>query len=394
MENKSFKIAIMLLAFSVGVTAAGIFYFGPIPTQPAIPEIIGENPPIQPAESEKTLEMVFVLDTTGSMGGLLDGAKQKVWGIINEVQQKESRPNVRVGLVAFRDRGDSYVTQITPITKDLDKVYSNLMDLEAGGGGDHPENVRRALADGVRNAGWTKSQGGLAQVIFLVGDAPPQNYSNESDVLVTAAEAVNKNMIVNTIQCGDHAETRRIWQEIAARGQGKYFAISQDGGVEIVNTPFDQRLAELGRKIGGTYVAYGDAEARSENAGTLAAAESKVAANASKTAQAERSLNKAMNPDAYQGDLLQDIENGKTRLSEVKEADLPSELQTLAPSAREQEVSRRIADRKQVREEILNLAKQREAYINSERKRTRKSSGFDAAVGTALSEQLERKGIQ
>lgn len=196
-------------------------------------------------KSRDTLELVFVLDTTGSMGGLIDGAKQRIWGIINEVMQKPSKPRVRVGLVAYRDIGDEYVTKLLPITEDLDKAYTTLMDYQAGGGGDTPENVRKALAEGVRNAGWSKAGRGLAQIVFLVGDAPPQNYAQEPDVLVTTAEAVRKNMIVNTIQCGSIGGTKEIWQTIALRGEGKYFAIAQDGGVQAITTPFDAKLAEL-----------------------------------------------------------------------------------------------------------------------------------------------------
>ncbi|HUR99213.1 MAG TPA: VWA domain-containing protein, partial [Pyrinomonadaceae bacterium] len=91
-------------------------------------------------DNRDTLEMVFVLDTTGSMGGLIDGAKQRIWGIINDVMQKPSKPRVRVGLVAYRDNGDEYVTKLLPITEDLDKVYTTLMDYRADGGGDTPEN--------------------------------------------------------------------------------------------------------------------------------------------------------------------------------------------------------------------------------------------------------------
>src|SRR5262245_65985264 len=80
------------------------------------------------SNERKTLEMVFALDTTGSMGGLLEGAKQRIWGIVNEVMQSESRPNVRIGLVAYRDRGDRYVTEVFPVTDNLDAVYTTLMD--------------------------------------------------------------------------------------------------------------------------------------------------------------------------------------------------------------------------------------------------------------------------
>ena len=346
------------------------------------------------AKERDTLEMVFVLDTTGSMGGLIDGAKQRIWGIINEVMQKPSKPRVRVGLVAYRDNGDEYVTRILPITEDLDKAYTTLMDYRASGGGDTPENVRKALAEGVRNAGWSRAQSGLAQIVFLVGDAPPQNYEQEPDVLVTTAEAVRKNMIVNTIQCGNLAETTLIWQTIAQRGEGRYFAIAQDGGVQAISTPFDSKLAELAAKLGKTYVSFGDKKDRDAKLATQSKTESRITADAAMGAQADRALNKAMNNFSYDGDLVQAVENETVRLDEVKKEDLPENMQKMTAAERKKEIDRRIAERKAIRAEILTLSKRREGHIAVERRKQGKSNGFDVAVAQALREQLLRKGIK
>lgn len=392
MDRKIINFAVMLLAFGVGLAFAGFSFFG----GDIFPVEVPEEPPVVETQADggQTLEMVFVLDTTGSMGGLLDAAKQKIWSIVNDVMQKQSRPSVRVGLVAYRDNGDAYVTQIVPVTSDLDTVYTSLMEFEAGGGGDSPENVRRALAEGVKKAGWSVAKGGVAQVIFLVGDAPPQNYQSEPDVLVTAAEAVRKNMIVNTIQCGNDADTREAWQRIARAGQGKYFAIAQDGGVETINTPYDERLSQLGREIGGTYMAYGDTSSRAARTAGVAATETAVANTASNTARADRALNKALNKEGYVDDLIQDLEKGKTRLQDVKAEDLPAPLQKMPEAERRVEVEKRIAERKKIRDEILSLSKQRDAFIAAERKRTGKAGGFDSAVQTALGEQLAKRGIK
>ncbi|MES2459828.1 MAG: vWA domain-containing protein, partial [Armatimonadota bacterium] len=210
-----------------------------------------------------TLEMVFVLDTTGSMGGLLEGAKQRIWGIVNEVMSSPTRPDVRIGLVAYRDNGDAYVTRVLPITRDLDRVYTTLMEFKAEGGGDGPEDVRQALADGVRKSGWSPRSPRVAQILFLVGDAPPHDdYKQKPSCISTTATAVSKGLIVNTIQCGGQMDTQRVWQEIAQRGEGRYFAIAQNGGVAAVATPYDKKLADLGAEIGSTQIAYGTAPAR------------------------------------------------------------------------------------------------------------------------------------
>jgi uncharacterized protein YegL len=338
--------------------------------------------------------MVFVLDTTGSMGGLIDGAKQRIWGIINDVMQKPSKPRVRVGLVAYRDNGDEYVTKLLPITEDLDKVYMTLMDYRADGGGDTPENVRKALAEGVENSGWSPSKTNLAQIVFLVGDAPPQNYQQEPDVLVTTAKAVRKNMIINTIQCGALDGTKEVWQSIALRGEGKYFAIAQDGGVQAVTTPYDAKLAELAAKLGKTYVTYGDKKRRDENVTAQSVSERRITTGAAMGAQAERAVNKAVNTFQYDGDLVQDVENESVKIEDVKTENLPEDLQKLSVAERKKEIDKRIAERKTIRAEILALSKQRDDYVAAERKKQGKANGFDTAVAQALREQLLRKGIK
>src|SRR5215470_7595216 len=172
------RIAAGLLTFLIGLGVATFLVVGR--RQSTIqPVSIDET---SSAPSSTALEMVFVLDTTGSMGGLIDGAKQRIWGIVNEVMQQPSHPAVKIGLVAYRDHGDAYVTQVLPLTNDLDKVYTTLMEYRADGGGDGPENVRRGLADGVRKAGWSKPAPNTAQIVFLVGDAPPhEDYTQEPD---------------------------------------------------------------------------------------------------------------------------------------------------------------------------------------------------------------------
>lgn len=357
-----------------------------------------------PAANTPTLEMVFVLDTTGSMGGLLDGAKQKIWSIVNSVQQSAHPPRVRVGLVAYRDHGDAYVTRVTPLTSDLDKIYTTLMTYKADGGGDTPEDVRRALADGVRKGGWSARSPRTAQVLFLVGDAPPHNdYVQEPDTLTTAALAAKRGIVINAIECGSAEDTRTAWQKIAKHAEGAFFAIEENGGVQVTPTPYDKPLAKLGSSLGQTYTAYGGGGSvggagvfQARNAQRQAAAESTVAAAAPKPAAADRALNKALNSEAYAGDLMQSLENGSVKLKDVKPADLPVAMQKMTPEAREKEIARRLAERKAMRVQILALSRKRDVFLAAATKK--KSSGkppaFDAAVTAALRKQTASKGIR
>ena len=132
------------------------------------------------------------------------------------------------------------------------------MAYKADGGGDSPEDVRQALADGVHKVGWSPRSPNIAQILFLVGDAPPHDdYGNEPDTVASASEAVKAGILVNTIQCGNMQGTDVAWKRICRAGEGQYFAIAQDGGVVAIATPFDAELSRLGTRVGGTYMAYG-----------------------------------------------------------------------------------------------------------------------------------------
>jgi len=347
------------------------------------------------SNERKTLEMVFAIDTTGSMGGLIEGAKQRIWGIVNEVMQSGSRPNVRIGLVAYRDRGDRYVTEVFPMTDNLDAVYTTLMNYRAEGGGDEPENVRRALADAVHKAGWSQQSDRIAQVVFLVGDAPPHtDYQDEPDAKATAVAARRKGMIVNAIQCGDISGTKEVWQEIAQHGGGRYFAIPQDSGVVAIATPYDEKLSALGNQLGGTYLAYGGAQAQDLSRATQSAAEGLIASSAPKPAQADRAMNKAINSMSYAGDFLQSLENGTVNLEDIKPEELPEELRKLPPAERKQEIEKRQAQRRQIRAEIMQLSKDRAEFIKKERAKSGVRNSFDSVVAEALKAQLTAKGFK
>lgn len=394
MTKFTVRIITAVITFTIGVAIATAWVFNRTEEPRIAPVALRSNGP--------AMEMVFVLDTTASMGGLLSGAKQRIWGIINEVMQTSSLSSVKVGLVAYRDRGDQYITQVLPLTEDLDKVYSKLMDYQAEGGGDEEENVRRALADGVAIAGWSQPSSNRAQILFLVGDAPPHDYPDEPDTLITADLAVKQGIIVNTIQCGGSATTREVWEAIARRGQGQYFLIPLNGGVQAISTPYDEQLSQLGTRLGGTFVAYGGgagAEGDSYRAARKEVAdriEYSIATRSAPEAKADRTVNKVLNSKAYIGDLLQDIENGSTKLESVKSEDLPSELQKLSAEERTKEIEKRLAERSEIRKQILALSKQRTEYIAAKQQQRNGGvqNGFDAAISAALRQQIAKKGIK
>src|SRR5438309_5853347 len=100
------------------------------------------------------------------MGGLIDGAKAKIWAICNQIAGGKPTPALKVGLVAYRDKGDDYITKVVHLSRDLDAVNQELLKLSAAGGGDTPESVNQALDDAVNRIKWSTDKRTL-RIIFL-----------------------------------------------------------------------------------------------------------------------------------------------------------------------------------------------------------------------------------
>ena len=89
--------------------------------------------------ARKALPALFI---TSSMSGLIDGAKRTIWSLVNFVSSAQPKPHVRIGLVAYRDRGDAYVTRFYDLSDDIDQVFAHLLAFQAEGGGETPEGER------------------------------------------------------------------------------------------------------------------------------------------------------------------------------------------------------------------------------------------------------------
>lgn len=350
-----------------------------------------EQPANQPAKPR--IEVCFVLDTTGSMSGLIEGAKQKIWSIANEMVSAKPTPEIRVGLVAYRDRGDAYIVKTFDLSSDIDAVYANLQGFSAGGGGDTPESVNEALYEAVHKLDWSQDRSVL-KVIFLVGDAPPHMDYNTPKYPEICQAAMKKDLIINTVQCGSMAETIPIWKAIAQLGEGSYVAIAQSGGMVAIATPMDAELAELNRQLGKTIVAYGGEAVRRSVTAKQMAAEAAPAA-----VSADRLTFNARYGVAVQGEgeLLDSLASGKLTLSDVKKDQLPTDWQKLSEAELAAKIAKQQAERSELKAQILRLGQARDAYLAKERQRLAdagKGDSFDEHVSQAIRAQAARKNIE
>jgi len=179
------------------------------------------------------LDLVFLLDATGSMGDEIDRIKATVDTIATRIQQLPGSSPPRLGLVAFRDRGDEYVTRSWDFTADVAQFQANLANVRAGGGGDTPESVNAGLHDAIHLPGWADDTTGRhLRMIVLVGDAPPHlDYANDESYPALLNEAVAAGIKIYPIGAsGLEDQGEYIFRQFAQVTQGQFIFLTYANG--------------------------------------------------------------------------------------------------------------------------------------------------------------------
>jgi Mg-chelatase subunit ChlD len=335
------------------------------------------------------VEVVFCLDTTGSMGGLIEGAKMKIWSICNQIAGGKPVPDLKVGLVAYRDRGDEYITKVFDLTDDLDAIHDHLKGFSANGGGDAPESVNQALDDAVNKVKWSTDKKTL-RIIFLVGDAPPHmDYADDVKYPETCKKACEKAIIINTIQCGGDPQCQKHWRDICAKAEGSYAQIAQEGGVVAVATPYDKELGDINTALVRSTLAYGKEEAKALGMERVRAAGALPA-----PAAADRGAYAAKAGRVGTYDLLDAVKANKVKVEDLKPEELPEEMKKMSPKERKEFLEKVEKKRDELRQKALELDKKRSDYIQKKLAETKKGKdSFDEQVLQTLRKQAKKVDI-
>ncbi len=364
------------------------------------PVIIDLDPVVIPALvniNKPKIEVVFVLDTTGSMSGLIDAAKEKIWSIASTMASAQNAPDIKMGLVAYRDRGDAYVTQSVSLSSDLDSMYAKLMDYQADGGGDSPESVNQALYEAVNNMTWSQDQN-TYKVVFLVGDAPAHmDYQDDVKYPETIKVAKSKGIIINTIQAGQDSATAANWQQMASLGNGDYFQVEQSGNAVAIATPFDKKMAVLSKELDDTRLYYGDKEQKVKQENKMAATD-KLHEKASIESRARRAeFNTAPSGKANflgENELVEAITSGALALSDIKNEELPTSIQAMPAAEQATFIKRKAEERDNLQQEMKVLAEKRNDYLKKKvEAEGGKKDSLDAKIFSSIQAQAKEKGL-
>ncbi|MCA9661033.1 MAG: VWA domain-containing protein [Myxococcales bacterium] len=195
----------------------------------ADPIVIQLDPVDPPAQ---VLDLLFMIDTTGSMGDELQYLQAELADVIDEIQTLVGQSfKLRLSVNFYRDEGDAYVVRPFPFTENIPEALDTLAAQDWGGGGDYPEAVTQALDSAIADHQWSDSA--VARLTFLVLDAPPHNTpDNVGSMNVRVKEAAAKGIrIIPVASSGVDKDTEFFLRFIDIATGGTYVFLTNDSGI-------------------------------------------------------------------------------------------------------------------------------------------------------------------
>ncbi len=179
------------------------------------------------AESISALDIVFVIDATGSMGDELEYLKKDVNAIVEEVALVYNGISIHTGAVLYRDVGDSYVTRTIDFEANVLDFQDALSSESAGGGGDYPE----AMDEGLAAANAMQWRSNATKVIFLLADAPTHD-SKHANLHQEIQESRNAGITIYPVAAsGVDVTTEMLMRTMAQETTGRYVFLTDDSGI-------------------------------------------------------------------------------------------------------------------------------------------------------------------
>ncbi len=193
------------------------------------PHIVQLDDPAQPAE---ILDLLFMIDTTGSMGDELSYLQSELADVIDEVRTEVGQSyKLRLSVNFYRDDGDDYIVRPFPFTEDIDLALADLAKQSSDGGGDYPEAVTEALDNAIADHEWSESA--VSRLAFLVLDAPPHNDEDRIGTMnVRIKEAAAKGIrVIPVASSGVDKTTEFFLRFIDIATGGTYVFLTNDSGI-------------------------------------------------------------------------------------------------------------------------------------------------------------------
>lgn len=430
----------MNLTTTLPLVALGLLWQQAQPASPPVPQAAASSAVTEilpdafpaPLQAPQDIDLALCLDTSGSMGGLLDSARQRLWSLVNELALAEPTPRLRVALLTFgtpaygADSG--FVQTALPLTEDLDMVSLKLFELTTNGGDEYVARVTQAATSGLA---WSDNPSAL-KMIVVAG-----NESAEQDPLVTlevaCGAAIHKGIVVHSLYCDEtvqggptrqgralsnsQAQTMATpaaqtvaapstnpapqplsdialgWKKVAQLSDGAFAMIQTQNGAPVIETPFDTVLVKLSSDLNDTYIPYGSGSAWALRNQQV---QDSNASGLNNDAAANRAVSKGGKLYFCSWDLLDSLGNGTMTHEEIDLEQLPEPLRELSPDALRAHIEEKREARAKLQAEIAETGEKRSEWLVQKRTElgTDETTAFDTPLRKAFRELAQARGFR
>lgn len=358
----------MTVLFKPAIIALGILTTLSLSLQKTPVKEKEEKRPVSTGKTNKKIQAAVLLDVSNSMDGLIEQAKAQLWNMVSVMGKatcNDATPQIEIALYEYgrdsNDKNAGYVKQISGFTTDLDQLSQKLFSLTTNGGDEYCGQV---IYTSLKDLNWNSDSSDY-KVIFIAGN---EDFLQGSLLFTKACdEAKKRNVIVNTIYCGDRMQgIREHWNLNAECGNGSFTNINQDTKIEEIPTPYDSVIFALNDKLNGTYLRYG---ADGEAAYATQAKVDKLNYDMNKTVEVKRITVKGKK-ELYKNttwDMVDAAADDKKFAEKVDIKTLPDSLKNKSRKEIQQIIDRKAAERTQIHKDIESVNTKREEWIAAEK---------------------------
>ncbi len=338
----------------------------------------------------RKIQVAVLFDASNSMDGLLDQAKSRLWNIVNELSTLRAEgqiPTIEISLYKYGhddlSSGSNYVQQLVPLTTDLDLISKNLFGITTNGGSEYCGAV---ISASLGELNWSQNPTDL-KMIYIAGNEP----FNQGTVFykTVCSTAASRNIFVNTIYCGPYDQgVKEFWYDGAQIGKGDYFNIDANKEVVHIDTPYDQKINAYNDSLNHTYIGYGNQGIERK------VAQEKEDQNAiiqSPSAITERSIVKSKKVYNNASWDIVDAEIEGKDITKLANDELPDELKNKTDEEKKAFIEKKKSEREAYQAQIAQLAKDRQAFIETELKK-KSAQGQADDFGTSVNTSILKKG--
>jgi hypothetical protein len=339
-------------------------------------------------EKDQAVMIALLLDTSNSMDGLIDQAKSQLWKIVNELAGARcndgAKPRIKIALYEYGNDNlsayEGYIRQVSPLTDDLDLISEKLFSLRTNGGSEFCGHV---IQKSLTQLEWSSSREDL-KMIFIAGNEPFTQ--GEIPYRTACANARERDIVVNTIFCGNYDEgVRTDWKNGADITGGTYMSIDHDRKTVYIPTPYDARISAMNDKLNETYVYYGKSGSYKKE---MQAKQDDNAGSYGEANKVERAVSKSSHAYSNKSwDLVDASKENEKVITEAKDEELPASMRGMSAEQRKNYVKEKSEERKKIQDEIQQLSKKRQEYINNNTPK-----GSEGTLDGAMIKSIKERG--